>query len=246
MNTPPPSRPRRPADSPGNGTPSARPRRPNGADSRSRAAHQRRAGRRRTMQLVGAGSAIVLIAAIIIFIHAVTSSSSGVSVGGAGGAFVGKAPTGQVFGSPIDGIGCNPMEGSYVHVHTHLDVIIKGKTELAPSLVGYDTVKNCLYWVHTHLDSPGVIHIEAPVSVHPTLGDFLDIWAATPGKVAGYTVDHSLLTTILTQTPGVVALNGKPYTGDIRAIPLGAHTMITIGYGAKTVVQKPFDFSQVG
>jgi len=198
------------------------------------------------MQLVGAGSVIVLIAAIIIFVHAVTSSSSGVSVGGAGGAYVGKAPTGQVFGNPIDGIGCNPTEGTSVHVHTHLDVIINGKTELAPALVGYDTVKNCLYWVHTHVDSPGVIHIESPVSVHPTLGDFLDIWAATPAKVASYTVDHSLLTTILTQKPGVVALNGKPYTGDIRAIPLGAHTMITIGYGTTKVVQKPFDFSQVG
>src|SRR6185437_13477547 len=169
MNTPPPSRPRRPADPPSSGTPSGRPRRPNAAGSRSRTAQQRRAGRSRTMQLVGAGSAILLIVAVIIFVHALTAGPSGVSVGGGAGAYVGKAPTGQVLGKPIDGIGCNAMEGSYVHVHTHLDVIINGKTELAPSLIGYDTAKNCLYWVHTHLDSPGVIHIEAPVTVHPTL-----------------------------------------------------------------------------
>ncbi|HVA91647.1 MAG TPA: hypothetical protein VNL71_17610 [Chloroflexota bacterium] len=198
------------------------------------------------MQLLAGGSAIVLVAAIVILVHAFTSGPGGPSVSGGAGAFISKAPTGLVLGKPIDGIGCNATEGSSVHVHTHLDVIINGQTKLAPSLIGYDTTHNCLYWVHTHLDSPGAIHIEAPVAVHPTLGDFLDIWAATPTKVEGYTVDHSLLNTILSQKPSVVALDGQPYNGDIRAIPLGYHTMITLGYGVKTVVQKPYDFTLVG
>jgi hypothetical protein len=150
-----------------------------------------------------------------------------------------------VIGQPIDGIGCGAAEGQTEHVHAHLDVIVDGKTEAPPALIGIIQSKGCLYWVHVHPDYPGVIHIEAPVRTVPTLGTFLDIWATTPEHEYNRTIDHSLLHTILTRKPSVVAVNGLPYTGDIRAIPLEYHTMITIGYGTTTVKQEPFDFSLV-
>jgi hypothetical protein len=73
----------------------------------------------------------------------------------------------------IDGIACNPMEGSAFHVHSHLDIFINGVYFVVPSQIGIPS--NCFYWLHTH-DNSGKIHIEAPIHRDFTLGQFFDIW----------------------------------------------------------------------
>ncbi len=216
--------------------------RPTGSQVLRGKAAQKKTAQRRTMQLIAAGSVVVLIIAIAIVVKALTNSAPSIS---GGGAYISANHTKYVLGAPIDGIGCGPTEGQAEHVHAHLDVVIDGKTETAPADIGIIQSKKCLYWVHVHPQTPGAIHIEAPVNTSPTFGTFLDIWATTPEHEFGTTVDRSLLNTILTRKPDVVAVNGRSYSGDIRAIPLQYHTMITLGYGTHSVQQAPYDFTLV-
>lgn len=200
------------------------------------------------MQVLGGAALVVLVAAVAIFAHALTSSGPS-SITSSAKVFAGKGHTGFVPGKPIDGISCGAMEGTFEHIHAHLDLVVDGVRETPPAYVGIlaqSKQAGCLYWIHTHPDYAGVIHIEAPVSLHATLGDFLDIWAATPQVEYWKKTDESALHTILTRQPTVAVVNGKPYSGDIRAIPLEAHELITIGYGTHTVTQPGFDFSLVG
>jgi hypothetical protein len=192
------------------------------------------------------GSVIALLVAIYLVVHALTQSNS-VTASGAH-PYVGKALGGPfVTGKPIDGVQCGAMEGQVVHIHQHLDVFIDGKQQTIPANVGiiYDPKgkSSCLYWIHVH-DTSGVIHLEAPQQYQAVFGAFLDIWSATPSNRAPF-VDHSVLNTILTRKPDVVAVNGKTYGGDIRKIPLGVHTMISLSYGSSSVTQQPYDFTQV-
>jgi hypothetical protein len=192
------------------------------------------------------GSVVLLVVAVFIVLHALTQNSS-ISAGGLH-PYVGKAPAASfVAGQPVDGMQCGAMEGQVVHIHQHVDVFINGQQQVIPPVIGniYDSKNKfkCFYWIHTH-DSSGVIHLEAPQQYPATFGAFLDSWAATPSKTAPG-ADHAVLNTILTRNPDVVALNGKAYGGDIRKIPLGAHTMISLSYGSTSVTQQPYDFSQV-
>jgi hypothetical protein len=72
----------------------------------------------------------------------------------------------------IDGIGCNSMEQSAFHVHSHLVIFINGRHSQVPSQIGIPA--NCFYWLHTH-DESGKIHIEAPMLRDFTLGQLFDI-----------------------------------------------------------------------
>src|SRR5262249_53559585 len=76
------------------------------------------------------------------------------------------------------------------------------------------------YWLHTH-DETGVIHIESPEKRTFTLGNFFDIWkqplsadqvGPAKGKVTAF-------------------LDGKPYAGDPRTIPLNSHGVIQLDVG---------------
>src|SRR5579859_425038 len=82
----------------------------------------------------------------------------------------------RVTSKSIDGISCDFAEASTYHVHAHLSIVVDGK-EVAgpPANTGIHFEHLCLYWLHTH-DSSGIIHIEAPHRISPTLGNFFDIW----------------------------------------------------------------------
>lgn len=195
----------------------------------------------------------MLIAAAVVVVVALMGGGGGaaaaVTVTG-GKPFVSAVGGPFTAAQPVDGVGCGPTEGQTEHIHQHLEVIVDGKTQTIPPYIGFEVNKGCLYWIHRHNDYPGVIHVEAPVQDTFTLGAFLDIWSVTPDTIVfqgGPTihVDKALLHTIETRQPSVVAVNGHPYSGDIRKIPLQVHTMITLGYGMKSVTQKSFDFSSV-
>lgn len=190
----------------------------------------------------------MLIAALAITAKAVSGGGGGGVSGGS--PFVSKSTGHFVAGQPVDGVGCGPTEGQTTHIHQHLDVIVDGKTLTPPPYIGFVPSKGCLYWIHRHNDYPGVIHLEAPIRQTYRLGAFLDIWSVTPDTVTfqggqSFHIDKSLLHIIESRQPSVVAVDGQPYTGDIRQIFLYPHTIITLGYGVKSVTQQPFDFSQV-
>ena len=135
-------------------------------------------------------------------------------------------------GAPVDGIRCDEMEGAVFHIHPHLAIFDKGKAVDIPSDVGRPVGAQCLYWIHTHTDD-GIIHIESPVFKTFTLGQFFDVWGQpfTATNVAGFKVDKGQMH---------VFVDGAPYKGDPRKIPLAQHTDIVVEAGAPYHKPVPF------
>lgn len=140
-------------------------------------------------------------------------------------------------GQTVGGIPCGSSEVLVYHEHAHLTVIDNGTVRPVPAYVGMAgapplSVK-CLYWLHTH-DASGLLHMEAPSAQGFTLGQFFDIWGypLTSAKVVNIPVSDGKLW---------VYVDGRPYTGDMRAIRLQRHTQVVIEIG-KQVPPPTFDF----
>jgi hypothetical protein len=90
--------------------------------------------------------------------------------------------------------------------------------------VGRPLAGGCFYWLHTHTPD-GIIHIESPVVRDFTLGNFFAVWGQplSRTRAASVTVAAGALR---------VWVDGRPYAGDPRAIPLVTHTEIVIEAGA--------------
>ena len=130
-------------------------------------------------------------------------------------------------GQPVSGIEGSSREMLKVHVHAHLALFHKGEQIAIPYGIGivrpfqvnngFVGTGQGIYWLHTH-DATGIIHVESPDDRRYTLGNFFDIWGQplASREVAGL--------------KGVVRafVDGKRYSGDPRAIVLGAHTQITL------------------
>ncbi|HEX5013960.1 MAG TPA: hypothetical protein VFV72_07335 [Candidatus Limnocylindrales bacterium] len=117
-------------------------------------------------------------------------------------------------------IGCDlgGHDGAY-HIHSGVGIRVDGQLYAPPANIGITT---CMYWVHTH-DANGVVHIEAPETVHPTLGDFLDIWGKT------YPDDELLAKAREAIAAGEVTVDDKPFTGDATALVLADKMRIVLG-----------------
>ncbi len=195
------------------------------ADARAKQQATMRAARKRYFAMIGVPLVLVLIGAAVFVSRVVPRT---------------HAASSFVAGAPIDGVQCGAAEGQTQHVHQHFDVVINGQDFTPPASVGILAERTsspntpCLYWAHTHTPD-GVIHVESPAKDTILLGAFLDIWSVSP-------VDRTLLNRIQANPPDRVIVDGKPYTGDYRAIPLLSHSLITFEYGSPDVPQRPFDF----
>jgi len=134
-------------------------------------------------------------------------------------------------GQDVDGIPCQSMEVGVVHVHSHLAIFENGKQVQVPAYIGITPTGTggCLYWLHTH-GPDGIIHIEAGDVSAPnggpyTLGMFFDIWGQplTRTQVGPFKGDVTAF------------VNGETYNGDLRAIPLRSHQIITLEVGTPVV-----------
>jgi hypothetical protein len=135
-------------------------------------------------------------------------------------------------GDAVDGIPCETQEGVVMHIHSILTIVDRGKPIQVPAFIGFapNAQGGCLYWLHTH-DASGIIHVESGSITEPqtggpfTLGNFFDIWGQqlTPTQVGPFS--------------GAVTayINGQPYSGDLRAIPLRSHQRITLEIGKPAV-----------
>jgi len=128
---------------------------------------------------------------------------------------------------PVDGIYCDTLEQTAYHVHAHVTIWINGKQSLIPQNTGIAPDGSCYYWLHTH-DTSGVIHMEAPASRSFIFGNFLDEWSAHFSSL-GYPPELDFT------TGWQVWVDGKPYTGNFRNIPLVAHALITMAYDSPGV-----------
>jgi hypothetical protein len=128
---------------------------------------------------------------------------------------------------PVDSISCQSTEQGGTHIHAHVTMYVNGTKTPIPANVGIAPDGSCLYWLHTHDDS-GVIHIEAPAGVSATFGNFLDIWGQRFQQL-GYPSQLS------DDTGWQVYVNGKPFRGNFRTIPLQSHTLITLAYNSPGV-----------
>jgi len=131
---------------------------------------------------------------------------------------------GVAAGQQLAGISCDEMEGQRVHIHQHLAIFDHGKPVMIPNSVGRPLMRACLYWVHTHTPD-GIIHIESPTMRTFTLGDFFTIWGQPLSSTQVASAKANKGTTLK------VWVNGKPYTGDPRAIPLTPHADIVLEAG---------------
>ena len=152
------------------------------------------------------------------------------------------APTGPL--APVNGIPCDALESTNVHIHIHLAVFIDGQEAEIPFGIGIGQpwqVSNgadgpfvedgaCFYWMHTHTND-GVIHIESPGRRNFTLGDFFAIWRQ---PLSGQQVG-----------PGkgdvIVYVNGQRETTNPADIRLVQHQRIQLDVGAD-VPPYSFDF----
>ena len=128
------------------------------------------------------------------------------------------APNGQTVG----GIACDSQEGQRIHIHQHLVIFDHGNPVAIPADVGRPV--RCIYWLHTHTPD-GIIHIEAPLDRSFTLGDFFTVWGQPLSRTAASTARAAKGATLK------VWVDGKPFAGDPRTIPLHAHTDIVIEAG---------------
>ncbi|HWE70521.1 MAG TPA: hypothetical protein VG205_09170 [Acidimicrobiales bacterium] len=172
------------------------------------------------------------------------SSTTSTTAGGTAGSIL--APAGDTdLTTAVDGISCSSTEQLVFHIHAHLAVYVNGAPKLLPPGVGigpplqFQTTStgpfvdggSCFSWLHTH-DSSGIIHIESPIQRVYTLGNFFDIWgqplsATQVGPAAG----------AVTAT-----VNGTPFTGSPRDIPLNAHNVIQLDVGSTTPAPQPYTF----
>jgi hypothetical protein len=147
--------------------------------------------------------------------------------------------------SPVDGISCNTDEQLAFHIHAHLAIYVNGAPKLLPPGIGIGpplqfeqtssgpsvASGSCFSWLHTH-DSSGVVHIESPIQRVFTLGDLFDIWgqplsASQVGPARG----------AVTAT-----INGNPFAGDPRGIPLDAQNVIQLDVGTALPQPQPYTF----
>ena len=145
------------------------------------------------------------------------------------------------------------------HVHAHLDIFVNGKHVVVPAAVGIDIQnpkvktfplpdgttayggitlcgKPCISPLHTH-DDTGILHTESPSPVPNRLGEFFVEW--------GVALTRTCVGTYCHLARPHVWIDGKPFTGDPRTIPLTDHEEIAIVIGtAPKTIPKTADFSK--
>jgi hypothetical protein len=144
----------------------------------------------------------------------------------------------------INGVSCDALESTVVHIHVHLAIFVNGQEEQIPFGVGigqpwqvtdsdegpFVSDGSCFYWLHTHTGD-GIVHIESPVRRRFTLGDFFAIWQMTlsenqVGPAQGTVTSY---------------VNGQLSNTAPQDIPLLPHERIQLNVGPD-VPPYPFDF----
>ena len=117
-----------------------------------------------------------------------------------------------------------PAEGTNLHIHQHLDLIINGTNYTVPALLGISP--SFFSPIHTH-DTSGILHVESPEIKDFKLAQLFDEW--------GVIFNDNCIATFCADANNklVVAVNGSAIS-DVRNYALKAHDEIEVWYGPKT------------
>jgi hypothetical protein len=220
-------------------------RRDRAAAARAQAA---RAERRRTRGRLVAGAAAVVVAAGLVaaaVVHRGGPASSATpslphpptATGAVAPPW--PAPTSPEAGVTRAGLRISAMEGTALHFHTHLDVLVNGKPVAVPADLGIDVAQQRLAELHTH-DTSGVLHVEAPDTTRRyVLGQLFNEWDVRLDATHLGGLAPSATSTL------TAYVDGKKVGGDPAAIELKPHREIALVYGpatAKVTVPAHYDF----
>jgi hypothetical protein len=190
--------------------------------------------RRRLGFIAGAIAALLILAALFVVNQLPNNSPTLLAV-----------TDGQAQGQAVDGMSCDTSEQVVYHIHAHLAVYTNGRLRIIPQGIGIvpptQTVQTsagpfvvsgtCFYWLHSHT-ADGIIHVESPSQRVYTLGNYFDIW------------NQPLSATQVGPARGTVTayVDGQPFPGDPRTIPLNAHTLVQLDVGSASPGPQPFTF----
>ena len=164
----------------------------------------------------------------------------------------GSTPTWPAPSNPMQltrkaGLTPETHEFVFLHVHSHLDVFVKGKKIRVPAgiginindpavrrypltdgTIGYGGIsppcaKPCISPLHTHFDD-GVLHTEAKKNQFNRLGQFFTEWNVRLTRTC-------VATFCKPKTKIALYVDGKKYTGDPRTIKLEDKREIAIVVG---------------
>jgi hypothetical protein len=194
---------------------------------------------------IGAGVLVAALVGGLVWLGVSKSGSSGPD--NATGPANSLAPVWSgLTGQSVDNVSANNTEQTVYHIHAHLAIYINGTAKTVPWGIGiaqpWQTTDDgnggtfvesgkAFYYLHTHDDS-GVIHIESPVQVTYTLGQFFAEW------------HQPLSATQIGPNKGAVTayINGTKVSGDPSAIQLTAHEVVQLEIG-KAVTPQPYAFA---
>ena len=127
-------------------------------------------------------------------------------------------------------------EGSALHIHQHLDIMVRGKRVEVPPMIGINEKEQFISSIHVH-DATSIIHIESPTIRQYTLGQFFDIWGVrfTASQIGGYSANGKEKLRVF--------VNGKEIKGNPRAIILQSHQEIVVVFGANKDLPVPMPSS---
>lgn len=188
----------------------------------------------RWSMIVG-GIVVLLVVAVLAGFVISNNSSSSVAAKATGTAIAQLTPVANIGVGPVQ-CSYSEMTGpNFYHVHGHLAIYHNGQPVTVPAQIGFDSTNDCLYWTHTH-DTTGIIHIESPYKIVPTLGQFFKVWGQplTSSRIASVHVKPGTATKTF--------VDERSYPGDPASIPLKAHTDVTIEIGPPFSQPKRFKY----
>jgi hypothetical protein len=139
----------------------------------------------------------------------------------------------------VMGLPASSSMAANLHHHDLLQIYVNGEPVTVPSQVGIDDQAGYLTSLHTH-DATGIIHVESPDERSFTLGEFFDVWGVRLSAtcIGSYCPDGSATLKAF--------VNGAPYTGDPRTIPLTQHEDIVLAYGTPAQLPDPIPSTYAG
>ncbi|AJT65517.1 hypothetical protein [Streptomyces chattanoogensis] len=149
------------------------------------------------------------------------------------------APADATAGARAAGLEVSEMEGTAIHFHTHLDVIVDGEPVQVPANLGIDPETRMMSELHTH-DTRGVLHIEGPAERRYILGQLFNEWGVRLNSrgIGGLKAGEGKTLTAY--------VDGERVSGDPASIELTAHREIALVYGdpdEQVDVPSSYDFA---
>jgi hypothetical protein len=211
---------RKTAAGPGAGGTAKRP----SARERIEAAREARRRRRRVILAAASGGVAVVVGG---------SVAVAVAAGGQGSGHHHSPAARAAWPRPADtadraraiGLSVAPMEGTALHFHTHLDILVDDRPVSVPAGLGIATSGQEMAELHTH-DTTGILHVEAPTTgKRYVLGQLFTEW--------GLRLDATDLGGLKTGGGRTLTayVDGRRQSGDPANIELAPHREIALVYG---------------